>query len=170
MLRSPWGEPAHGGHSRRPAVCHYYTTTKSFCQQYFATNSIDGKIIRKYNKTEERGETVSVSDNLKRGTIELMLLTLLNESDMYGYQLCQTLEERSEGLFIVKEGSLYPTLYRLLGKGLISDRKEKVGVRRTRVYYHLEPAGEVYLQEIRREYDALSQGILHVLQYTRKEG
>ena len=119
---------------------------------------------------EERGETVSVSDNLKRGTIELMLLTLLNESDMYGYQLCQTLEERSEGLFIVKEGSLYPTLYRLLGKGLISDRKEKVGVRRTRVYYHLESAGKEYLQEIRREYDALRQGILHVLQYTRKEG
>lgn len=113
---------------------------------------------------------MSVSDNLKRGTIELMLLTLLNESDMYGYQLCQTLEGRSEGLFIVKEGSLYPTLYRLLGKGLISDRKEKVGVRRTRVYYHLEPAGKEYLQEIRREYDALSQGILHVLQYTRKEG
>jgi hypothetical protein len=49
MLRSSWGESAHGGHSRRPAVCYYYTTTKSFCQQYFATNSIDGKIIRKYN-------------------------------------------------------------------------------------------------------------------------
>ena len=112
---------------------------------------------------------MSISDNLKRGTIELMILTLLKEGDMYGYQLCQTLEERSQGLFVVREGSLYPTLYRLLGKGLISDRQEKVGVRRTRVYYHLEPAGEEYLQEIRREYMLLNRGIFRVLGYSGLE-
>lgn len=99
----------------------------------------------------------------------MMLLALLKEGDKYGYQICQTLEERSGGLFVVKEGSLYPTLYRLQGKGLISDRQEKVGVRRTRVYYHLEPAGEAYLQEIRQEYLALNRGIFNVLGYEHLE-
>ncbi len=42
---------------------------------------------------------MSTSDNLKRGTVELLLLTLLREQDMYGYQLSQELAGRSEGLF-----------------------------------------------------------------------
>lgn len=106
---------------------------------------------------------MSVSDNLKRGTVELLLLTLLAESDMYGYQLSQQLAERSEGLFALQEGSLYPTLYRLEEKGLISDRQELVGRRRTRVYYHLEPPGIKYLAEVRQEYFSINKGILNVL-------
>lgn len=113
---------------------------------------------------------MSISDNLKRGTIELMLLTLLKEGDKYGYQLSQTLAERSGGLFVVKEGSMYPTLYRLLNKGLISDRQEKVGLRRTRVYYHLEQEGEEYLKEIMQEYISLNRGIYKVLGYSNLEG
>ncbi len=112
---------------------------------------------------------MSISDNLKRGTIELMLLTLLKEGDKYGYQLTQTLEKRSDGLFTIKEGSMYPTLYRLLSKGLISDRQEKVGVRRTRVYYHLEPEGEAYLKAIHQEYVSLNRGIFKVLGYSGLE-
>ena len=48
-------------------------------------------------------------------------------------------------------------------KGLISDRSEQVGKRRTRIYYHLEPAGEAYLEEIRSEYLSISEGIQQVL-------
>ena len=112
---------------------------------------------------------MGISDNLKRGTIELMLLTMLKEEDMYGYQLTQTLAERSGGQFIIKEGSMYPTLYRLLGKGLISDYQKKVGARRTRVYYHLEPEGDAYLGEIRKEYISLNQGVPRVLGYNGLE-
>lgn len=112
---------------------------------------------------------MSISDNLKRGTIELMLLTLLKEGDKYGYELSQKLEERSDGLFTIKETTMYPTLYRLQSKGLISDRQEKVGIRRTRVYYHLEPAGEAYLKEIHREYVSLNRGIFKLLGYSGLE-
>lgn len=113
---------------------------------------------------------MGISGNLKRGTVELLLLTLLGEQDMYGYQLSQTLAERSEGLFTLQEGSMYPTLYRLRKKGLISDRKELVGKRRIRVYYHLETQGEAYLDEIRREYFSLNQGVMNVLNHTKKAG
>lgn len=112
---------------------------------------------------------MSIGDNLKRGTIELMLLTLLKEGDKYGYELSQTLEERSDGLFTIKESTMYPTLYRLQSKGLITDRQEKVGVRRTRVYYHLEAKGEEYLQEIQKEYVSLNRGIFKILGYSGLE-
>lgn len=113
---------------------------------------------------------MGISESLKRGTVELLLLTLLQEEDMYGYQLSQMLEQRSEGLFTLQEGSMYPTLYRLLEKGLISDRQELVGKRRRRVYYHLEPAGVAYLAEIRKEYLLLTKGVMNVLQIVPGEG
>ena len=106
---------------------------------------------------------MSVSDNLKRGTVELLLLTLLQEQDMYGYQLSQELGERSEGLFVLQEASMYTILYRLVEKGLISDRQELVGRRRTRVYYHVEPDGATYLTQIRRDYFSVNRGVLNVL-------
>lgn len=106
---------------------------------------------------------MGVADNLKRGTVELLLLTLLQEEDMYGYQLVQLLAERTGGRFTLQEGSLYPILYRLAEKGYIMDRQELVGKRRTRVYYHLEPAGRDYLAQLRREYFQIHQGITMLL-------
>lgn len=108
---------------------------------------------------------MSISENFKRGTLELVLLTMLSEQDMYGYQLSQFLEARSHKLFTVKESSMYPILYRLQNKGFISAKTEKVGVRRTRIYYHLEPTGKDYLELIRKEYLSLNQGVLYVLGY-----
>ena len=107
--------------------------------------------------------SVGISEGLKRGTIEILLLTLLKNEDMYGYQLCQELEVRSKGFFVLQEGSLYPTLYRLMDRGYISDRKELVGKRRIRVYYHIEQKGQEYLNEIKEEYFSLNRGVLFVL-------
>lgn len=112
---------------------------------------------------------MSISEGLKRGTIEIMLLSLLKDEDMYGYQICQELEKRSRGLFILPEGSLYPVLYRLLDRGYISDKKELVGKRRTRVYYHIENEGIEYLDEITKEYFSLNRGILFALGYNDLE-
>ena len=111
---------------------------------------------------------MGIRENLKRGTVELLLLTLLSEEDMYGYQLSQELNNRSKGLFLLQEGSMYPTLYRMIDKALISDSQEKVGRRRVRVYYHLEPLGVEYLQEISREYADLTQGIFNVLNFKKE--
>lgn len=109
---------------------------------------------------------MAISEGLKRGTVDLMILTILQEQDMYGYQLSQELYNRSKGLYSLQETSLYPTLYRLVEKKLISDRQEKVGKRRTRVYYHLEEAGKDYLKDIRKEYCKLSRGAFYVLGIT----
>ena len=106
---------------------------------------------------------MAVSDNIKRGSIELLILTLLASHDMYGYELVQEIKTQSHQLYTMQESSLYPSLYRLLDKGFISDQQVKVGKRRTRVYYHIEDAGRVYLEEIRKEYLSLCRGILYLL-------
>lgn len=106
---------------------------------------------------------MGIAEGLKRGTIELALLSLLSKKDMYGYEICQQLKENSHGLYIVTEGSLYPVLYRLIEKGCITDRSERVGKRRTRVYYHIEQAGIDYLNEIKHEYFSMHNGLLLVL-------
>ena len=77
--------------------------------------------------------------NSRRGVMSLVILSLLKREDMYGYQLVQETERASGGKLTTQEGSLYPVLYRLQEQGYVSDRRELVGKRMTRVYYHLEP-------------------------------
>ena len=113
---------------------------------------------------------MAISDNLKRGTIELSVLSLLKNGDMYGYEISQQLFIQSGELYQIQESSLYPSLYRMVEKGLISDRSEKVGKRRVRVYYHLETEGEEYLKELRREYLMHTAGVLKILGVNDIEG
>ena len=103
---------------------------------------------------------MALSEGIKRGTVELLILTLLQDQDMYGYQLSQELSNRSNGLYTLQESSMYPTLYRLVEKGMITDRREQVGKRKIRVYYHLEETGREYLTSLRKEYCAICRGIL----------
>lgn len=102
-------------------------------------------------------------NNFRRGVMSLVILGLLNQEDMYGYQLVQETEKQSGGSIITQEGSLYPVLYKLLDQGLISDRKVLVGKRMQRVYYHLEPAGEERLKELTCEYEVITRGVINIL-------
>jgi PadR family transcriptional regulator PadR len=101
--------------------------------------------------------------SFRRGVMSLVILALLKREDMYGYQLVQETSKSSGGRIATQEGSLYPVLYRLLDQGLISDRKVLVGKRMTRVYYHLEPAGAAHLNELIREYEAITSGVLQII-------
>ena len=103
-----------------------------------------------------------VMDNFQRGVMTRVILGLLQKEDMYGYQLVQETERRSGGRIKTQEGSLYPVLYKLVDQGLISDRRVQVGKRMTRVYYHLEPAGQQRLQEMLCEYEQVTTGVLCV--------
>lgn len=102
-------------------------------------------------------------ENFKRGCAELMALYLLSKEDMYGYQICQLMEEKSEGRFTMLEGSLYLILYKLVELGHLTSYSKLVGKRRTRKYYHLEDSGRDYLAEMMQEYDEISNGIHLIL-------
>lgn len=102
-------------------------------------------------------------DNFKRGTAEMLILYLLSQEDLYGYQITHAFAEKSGGNYTMLEGSLYPILYRLTESGCISDYVKQVGVRRTRRYYHLEDKGREYFKEVLADYDAVTQSINKIL-------
>ena len=112
---------------------------------------------------------MGIKENFKRGTLEMLILHLLKGEEMYGYLLTQEICVRSNGTFKITEGSMYPTLYRLLDKELISDRVELVGRRRTRVYYRIEPKGIEYLEKLTTEYEITSAGIDAIMNYVPEE-
>lgn len=106
---------------------------------------------------------MSIADNLKRGSVDLLLLYLLKEEDMYGYQMSQELINRSGGKYRLQETSLYPILYRLIDNEYISCKKVLVGKRRTRIYYHIEPKGLDYYNQALNDYLNTVSGALQIL-------
>jgi PadR family transcriptional regulator, regulatory protein PadR len=86
-----------------------------------------------------------MSRELRRGTLEMLLLTLLEGRDRYGYEIVTELERRSEGAFEMKEGTLYPVLYRLEEAGHVEPYWETQERGVPRKYYRITGAGQAEL-------------------------
>ena len=106
-----------------------------------------------------------IQESLVRGNIDVAVLHLLEERDMYGYEIIQQIKMRSDGDFIVKFGSLYPVMYRMIERGILTEETVLVGKRRIRKYYHLTDSGKEYLESIRTEYLKISSGMNKILNY-----
>jgi DNA-binding PadR family transcriptional regulator len=92
------------------------------------------------------------SKELIRGTLKPIILKLLSErGKMYGYEICQTIKELTNDQLIIKEGSLYPALYKLKDEGLLKVETVKVG-ERTRQYYSLARQGKSSARDHVREF------------------
>ncbi len=94
--------------------------------------------------------------DLKRGSMELMILSSLEERARHGYEIGKLLEQRSGGQLEFRVSTLYSALYRMEGRGWIKGRwVEKEGQRR-RCRYSLTPEGHKVLARQRREWAAFS--------------
>ncbi len=87
-----------------------------------------------------------------KGNTDYLLLFIIGQKPMYGYQIIKELEERTEGYFKYKEGTLYPALHRLEKTGLLKARWENAAGNRQRRYYHLTEKGLAMLQERRSQW------------------
>lgn len=105
-------------------------------------------------------------NNMKHGSIELVLLLLLQSGKKYGYQLAQELNKFSDGNYELKETTMYPTLYRLNENGYLDSEQIKVGVRRTRVYYFITDNGRQRLQDLLDEYQTITNAIEKIITRT----
>lgn len=95
---------------------------------------------------------------MKKGLLDMLVLKLLEKQEKYGYQIISELRERSEGRFSLKEGTLYPVLYRLEEDHLIKSKwSEASGKRVPRKYYVITDQG---LQDL-KEIEALWRDIYH---------
>jgi PadR family transcriptional regulator len=90
-----------------------------------------------------------------QGSIEPLLLTMVFDRAMYGYQIIHELETRSDGYFKIKEGTLYPVLHRLEGEGYIVGEWKSLDNGRQRKYYHITRKGRAYLAVKRAEWRQL---------------
>lgn len=106
---------------------------------------------------------MSLRDQIRKGSTEVLILTLLAERPMYGYEMAQSLAEHSNGYFEMKEGLLYPTLHRMQHSGwLTSDWKVVDG--RRRKYYSLTPLGREMLGEQAEEWNVFLEKLQAFLQ------
>jgi PadR family transcriptional regulator PadR len=96
---------------------------------------------------------------LKKGSAELLILSLIEGRPRHGYEICKLIEERSGGTVRFYVASLYPLLYRLEKRGWIKGRwVEKAGQRRRR-FYRLTVEGRVVLASQRRGWKAFVDAI-----------
>ena len=107
--------------------------------------------------------------HFKKGATTLCILSLLSHGELYGYQMVQTMARLSKGQFTMREGTLYPVLYRLEQQGYLQSRKRLVGRKMERVYYRLSTEGEAFLQQLSEEYAQISAGVALVLGSTEEE-
>lgn len=90
---------------------------------------------------------------LVKGSTSLLLLQLLEERDMYGYELVKELEKRSDNGFSVKEGTLYPALHKLEKQEYIECYWQEQEKGPARKYYRITQAGSEMLLEKTREWN-----------------
>lgn len=83
--------------------------------------------------------------DLLKGSSSSLLLCLLEQQPMYGYQIVKELEARSQGYFKFKEGTLYPALHRLEKSGLITGKWQMLPNGRQRRYYYITAKGHAKL-------------------------
>ncbi len=99
------------------------------------------------------------SPELKKGSIEFLILTLLAEAESHGYEIGKQIEIRSRGKLRFRVSSLYPVLYRMENRGWIVSRwVEKEGERR-RNFYRLTPKGEKVLADQLRNWAEFTEAI-----------
>jgi len=107
------------------------------------------------------------SRELVKGSTGLVVLSLLQERPMYGYEIVQVVNERTGGRLTWKEGSLYPCLHRLETDGYVSSRWQEASNGRRRKYYRLTSRGRTALASRTKEWVAFS-GAVNVLLWGAK--
>jgi transcriptional regulator len=101
----------------------------------------------------------SVRTQLLKGTTPLLVLTVLRDGELYGYEIAQRIRERSGGAFALSEGSLYPALHALEAEGALQAdwRESDKGPKRR--YYRITDKGGALLAEHEAEWASFARGV-----------
>jgi PadR family transcriptional regulator PadR len=102
--------------------------------------------------------------DIPQGTLDLMILTILNREPMHGYGISQRLATLSHENFQVNPGSLFPSLYRLEQDGKLKAEWRSSENNRNAKYYRLTAAGKKQLEQHRQRWDRIAFAITSVLE------
>ena len=105
---------------------------------------------------------MAVEKSLVSGSMTMLILNLLSEKDMYGYEMIDTLRQKSQNVFELKAGTLYPLLHDLEEKGLLVVYEQEFKGK-TRKYYSLTKQGKRFLEKKKEEWKEYSTAVSNVL-------
>jgi PadR family transcriptional regulator PadR len=111
-------------------------------------------------------ERRSIERELKRGSLELIVLHLLSPGEAYGYEIVSKLTEQTNGSLEVTDGTLYPVLYRLERAGYVEVRWETPERGVPRKYYRLTEHGREELVRLREEWTTFAKAMTRLLRQT----
>lgn len=120
-------------------------------------------MVRMTPRAGAHEETRSFGRELRRGSLELIVLHLLSTGEAYGYEIVTKLTERTNGALEVTDGTLYPVLYRLENAGFVTIRWETPQRGVPRKYYRLTDAGRAELDRMTREWTAFSDAMTRLI-------
>jgi transcriptional regulator len=106
---------------------------------------------------------------LLKGTLSLLILSLLSRKAMYGYEIAATVHRDTDGTFTWREGSLYPCLHKMQADAWIRGEWEEKETGRKRRYYHITPKGRAALKEKLESWTELMRAVNCILEKTHEK-
>lgn len=106
---------------------------------------------------------MKIDKSLMTGSTTMLILKLLDSGDMYGYQMIEELERRSESVFTLKAGTLYPILHTLEQQGMVESYDQLSDSVRPRKYYRITKRGTEFFQEKKSEWMTYTSIVNQVL-------
>ena len=106
---------------------------------------------------------MSIEKNVLSGNISMLVLKLLEEKDMYGYQIIEELLLKSENVFQLKTGTLYPLLHGLENNDMVASYDELAGNQRMRRYYRITNKGRNHLLKKQADWEQYSEAVSRVI-------
>jgi PadR family transcriptional regulator PadR len=101
---------------------------------------------------------------LLKGTLSLLILSLLSRKSMYGYEIAATVHRDTDGTFTWREGSLYPSLHRMEADELIVGQWEEKETGRKRRYYDITKKGRAALADKMQSWSELCHAVNRILE------
>jgi len=110
-----------------------------------------------------KGDVYLAADkNQVSGNTAMLLLQLLSEKDMYGYEMIEELQYRSNHVFDLKAGTLYPLLHGMEARNQLSSYEKEAGGKMRR-YYRITKDGRKELERRKKEWEAYSAAVAQVM-------
>ena len=106
---------------------------------------------------------MKINKELVKGSTAILILSLLEREDMYGYQITKELKLRSENVFEMKEGTLYPMLHSLENEGAVKAYWTDTDSGKRRKYYSITKEGKTLLDSRKEEWDLYKKAVDTVL-------
>ena len=108
---------------------------------------------------------MKVNKNMVSGNTAMLILKLISEKDMYGYEMIDTIRGKSKNVFELKAGTLYPLLHGLEEKGFVESYNQEANGK-LRKYYRITPNGKKYLEKMIEEWNAYANAVTSMIQYS----